>query len=310
MQSIQEYNNSIYYREHNKIIEYDLLARKNRVRYVVNNIGNEYYVLTHNSICIKINESYYVNSLKLVDIDYRIFVLQTPNQNKYIVGESIFPAEKLTLYDLRGSFIKLINTKDFWISDGLSYSQLDVSIDGRIITWYRKIIYIFFLDNNFKMMVTCQPCSDVWETKFVFGSSRLAIINVSYVKNLYTSAILDINMKDAKYYDTKWDIMLCLSNGPIQIYGVVQLNSLVEINHNHEFIHYHKKLNLLITKGYELFVIESNHKLKHVNVGINYIMDRTIIPNLIMEIISDLYLFDLLPYEIVYVELYQRILCV
>jgi len=106
-----------------------------------------------------------------------------------------------------------------------------------------------------------------------------------YILNLHTEAFRQIEYDDSKYFESYHNTMLHLGQQIIGIYDADKLYLIFQIPHNNVFVYYHKKLDVLITEDLQLFIITNYHKLKCVNMGINYIVDRLIFPNLIMEII-------------------------
>jgi len=312
MEQIQEYGYSLYYIQNNKIIEFNLMSKIKRMHRDVANKKCIFKVLDRNLIGYKINKRYFLNNLFLSTISYSVFVLQDPCGDKYIGIDEGYLKE-MAIYDMLGNFRKKINR--------VPHADWVVSRDGKIIAWTKfgslYKLYIYSLNCNLELDIVTLKHKGVNQRLiclingfrlvengdgFFWKKSSTRIINIK------TGAIMKINTKGVKYYDTNHDIMLGLGPANIKIYDANKLSSVTEINHKYKFIHYHKTLDILITENLQFFKITSNYKLIQVNIGINYIMDSITHPIMIMEIISQCNLFDILPPEFVFIELYQMLL--
>jgi len=318
MDQIQEYNNSIYYVQDYKLIEFNLLSKNKYLHRVINKRKSfSYDVLAPKLIGYMIYKSYYLNNRLLLDNINRVLILQTKPidgtiGHKFIVADYMRGDYDLEFYNLDGIFIKKIQNTEFWKIDDRHYHQLHVSYDGQIITWdIDNKIRIIDLDINMTTNKTFQKYNldfNIGHTRWLRNSSRLVIINMTHIVNIHTKAILKIK-KELKYFDTSNDIMIGLEYQMIQIYDVRELKNIKQIQHDYEFAHYHKKLNILITRSCELFVITSCYKLKRAIIGINYVIDNYKFPNSIMDIVVDsVTMFELLPNEIIFTEVYRMIL--
>jgi len=322
MEQIQEYACSLYYFQNNKLIEFNLLSKRKYIHYQKKYDEDvTYNVLNSNLIVYVINGECYFNK-KFIFESYlgRILIMQTHNVfNKYIIHDPKKSGSyKLELYDQNANLIKKIPNREFWNLNSCFYRQLDISKNGKIITWsyklngtYNSVISVLSLNQNLEINVMKINCDVlIFDIKFVNSSSRLVIINnQSHVININTNARMKINHKYSRYFDTKRNIMLRIRDRTIKIYNTEQLTFIEKIHHNHEFVYHHQKLDILITKSCYFFVITADYKLKNVNIGMNYGIDCCMFQDMIMEIIiyPDL-LFELLPYEILFTDLYQMLI--
>jgi len=315
MEQIQEYNNSIYYFQNNNLIEFNLQTKKRHLHYQNTNDQNiKYHVLSYNIMAFQIGGNFYlVNRQHLMNpckplckhMD-RSIILQTPDGDIYIAIEKTY---KYHLYNIKGKMVKTMKVTSFWERYHF-YRQFDVLNNGQIVTWDR-FIYVFGLSNNLEMSKIRQiQCNIPGQTNCVIGSSRLVIIKDKYIINIHTGIEKTIII-NGKYFDTNHNLMICLGYKIIVIYDANKFNIIAQINHHHEFIHYHKKFDILITESLQLFVITPKYKLKSANIGLNYFKDRAIFPNQLMEMITDnSLLFDFVPDEITFDVLYQQLLWV
>jgi len=311
MKQIQEHNNSIYYIQNNELVEFNIITKRKRIRCIAYEPILEYHILSSNLIGYLIGNKYYLNYMLLLKDQEKIFVLQ--KCAKYILGRK---DNYLCFYDLSGMFVSRI-------SQQFRFIQFDVADNSQIITWGGNgsswgDIKIYSLDNNLRLNFTKilfnEPIS---HTIYVRNSSRLAVIKNSL--NFGKFHLINTNNKNiakvikmwrtCDFFDTNRDIMVCLECNIVELYDVYKLNLITQIRHDYNFVYYHKKLDLLITRSLELFVITNDYKLMQLNIGLNYIVDRIAFPNVVMEIISlQQLLFELLPFEIIFVELYQMLL--
>jgi len=318
MEQIQEYNNSIYYSQNGKLHEFNLLSKSKRIHWQWKHGKLDmFHVFKRNLIGYALNKKFYLNGKFIFDIIKRIFIMQTKTTNtKYIIHDTYCGAleYELKVYNLDGNLIREILNTIFWKKEFGQYNQLDVSYEGQIITWNYidgiHPIYILSLHDDLEITkITKIPGIICQHTQCVIGSSYLVVVDKKYVMNINTDTILKNNDSRSKYFETNKNTMIKLNHQTITIYDAYQLTPITQIQHNYEFIYYHKKLDILITKSCKLFVITANYKLKRCNIGNNYIIDQTITPNQIMEIIAvSTMLFELLPEEIVFSELYMTIL--
>jgi len=318
MEQIQEHDNSIYYVHNNKLIEFNLITKnkyihKQMIKYLT------YHVCDRNTIFYQGGGNLYLNNTTLSRTNHQIVIMQTPNKKKYILCGI---DDLIKIYDLTGHLIKTISNPKISIKTiplphlfHIDCFQYDVSSDGKIITWEIigdfNNIFILNLNNNLDMIVTTISLNTKsYITTCVYGSSRLVILGCPslYIINIQTMATISKNDK-SKYFETNTNTMIRLGPEIIEIYNADTLNTIKQIQHKYEFIHYHKKLDILITTSFQLFVITTDYKLKRSNIGINYAVDQNTTPILIMDIIMDYEtLLDFISYDILLIELYQQIL--
>jgi len=325
MQQIKEHSNSIYYVQNDTLIEFDLLSKNISHHYVANK-EMEYHVLSNTLIGYQIGTEYFIkstinnnNTIILSTYVDRAYIMQSPNNKKYVVierSDRIFELYNLEYLVKTQQFkykqyypTRTMYRETFW-SSNRGYEQIDLSSDGKIITWNYSML-MFHLDDNLNVNKTSITYDlAIYSTFCVIGSTRLVIVigldsHIINIHNLKTMCI----KTHSKYFDTNHNIMLHLDSKNIKIYDVTQLTLVAQIEHDYKFIHYHKKLDTLITDSCELFVISVDHKLKRASIGLNYFNDIDVYPNMMMDIVTDpILLFALIPDDIVFCELYQQLL--
>jgi len=149
---------------------------------------------------------------------------------------------------------------------------------------------------------------------FIGNGSRF-IFSSHYVWNTKTWQTLCYNssahsnnyVKTIKFFDT--GNYLIASNGKtIDIYNADSFEYLKNIDFFGDIM-YHSGLNLLIMNKITCYRLDLDFELRRIKMGFHYQIDCAIIHNQIMDILLlKCLLFDLLPLEIVCIELYGKII--
>jgi len=311
-----EYGNSIFYIQNRKvgedIIEYNLLSRLRRIWFKSKTMIKYYYVCGENKIFA------YYNNNHNIQIKWNNKIIAIGSK-KYLAAIRTTNMVGLILKYLRYGFLKSDETIKYI---NHLFEFVDVSFDNKCMIFYQKGIWYMMETAYFDPHLKC-----LLDKSNVFGntvyhnikcsrkcfswmqnSSRFVRIGCcnGLILDIHTGAIFK-NKFGNNIFDFGLDFLICIKSR--QIY-VCNLNFQViwNVDCDYQFIGYHCGLRVLVTDDFRCFRVDLDHKLEPIILGKNYIQDRIIDYNQIMIMILHSYmLFDLLPYEILCVELYQAI---
>jgi len=324
MENIQEYNNSILYCKNNKLIEYNLLTKRRYLHYIPVDgmVILDYFMVKGNKVISIYNRNtcrhfdrhdkiqiIWNNKIIAKNIDLGdIYRMQVENNIYVLLSIRGRCGTQYCLYDIDG----LIASRK------LSEKNLDISSDGRWIILsdyvtdcsYVKLIddinLLSLFDFTYHLNRSDHIDGYAFYIRWLSNSTNFIIID-GCVINVYTYNKLKI-VKKCNVLDID-DFLIQSQPNSINIYDVNSLNLRSTINCNLYFVTYHRKLKIMITKNMEYYRIDSHCNLNKITMGKNYLRDRNIVPNCIMDCILEKYLvFESLPLEIKCVELYQEIL--
>jgi len=321
MRQFKEHGNSVFYIEDvsDVLIEYNLITKCKCKHFETKFVIYDYYITSENDLIV------FYSGFD----DYRII------WNQYILKL------KLNRYNLSTAMIVLEGKTYLHIwhnNDPFLYSKDGKFKNVNFFPYHREIS-----DDGKKWIVIKdgQICVESTNINCMFYDSSIACRSFSWLTNssrfalnFWNDTVINVTTKLGRkftcidrLFDTGDYILLhCLdSENKIVVYDVANFNELACINCSIEFLIYHKRLNVLVAKNFDCYKITPDYKLQKIDLfkgaifcpfrlqkivfGQNYILDFEMIENPVMNVILDSeMLFDLLPYEIICIELYQQIL--
>jgi len=331
---IKEFGNSIFYiNDKHHLIEYNILSKKCylHVRYM-NSLVCDYFIVDGNKIIIR---SYYEKIIVTLN-NQNINMMHIPLYFPFDGNIRFLKTSESVYFNIAGndySYICAING-NLKLMSGFFLPSNDgkklMYKDGEI-TYFADTNDVLpnILNNsnskigNRKIMRTLRKKGVTVRKgsfeRFVHNSYHLVFHFRNkkwYIENINNQSEMRINYccrKHCRYVDIG-NFLIEIDQG-INVYTVDNLKYLRTIQYNSNRISFHNGLRLLLfedTSGaFEYYRLNSYCELENVKLGSNYTIDCKVISIYIMDILMDVGLiFDLLPYEIIYVELYQQMILI
>jgi len=315
-----------------KIIKYNIISNKKNIIYQTDtNSSIDQYNIIDNDIIIEIIQNckskiIFNNNKIILDcnecLDVYLFRI------RYEMWAAVTMIGYVMFYNLNGLMkrqslngifydISMVDQKiliyrpDFCKSYGaiLIKNMIDVS-DIESIFDFSGIISFVKVDKLQELIVNGYFVDCIsWAQK----SSRIGVVNLDnemdLVINFDTKVSVLIN--NCELYVDAGNYLIGVESKYTEIYDVDSLILLKKVNNCFDYMLYNKELNLLISDTFDLYRINSKYDFEKITLGRNYINDRCIYENYIMEIIlNNILWFDLLPMEILCTELYRGLLIV
>jgi len=323
----KEYNNSIFYLEGRNVIEYNILSKKKYVHYrFLNGLPIWYFINEHNKVFVytsyRRNIMEWNNWIIYLGLNniYGVYFLGSSTGEQYIAVRFC----KLIKIFRSGHFIKKIYRQMYYdiSSDGCKISFYDRKRSQLYIANTMDILNAIFSKTKFQLYPSdmksifkkISDCIDFpWKSfpQFINNSYRFVIsIFESIIENVKTLSKTYYNIDGELYYEIydTGEFLICTDHQSIYVYDAIKLRYLKTIKYSGQKI-YNSKLNLLIINNDDYYRLDSSCELQKVNLSLNYMNDRVIVSNAVMDIVlSDYLLFDLLPNEILCIELYSEVI--
>jgi len=303
------------------IMEYDIVKRKSYVRFKTTQQIWKCTVLNNKKIFVgteknngSIIDSFYLDNQiiklpKLLIKNVNVNVLETIHGLIIVVDNlkecAVIHNEKITYHKAS----RIASSKD----------NHNIIFDLNEKFYYKNIYYCnvdeLFCDGHEISIWNCRgpnrcfgTSSRYWIDNYFFGTGCCH----DNIHNKDTK-ITCLFKHDAYFYCTSTDLFFSYHNNDnvktINIYNANTLKIIKTITLELNIIGYNKDYDLWMTTGFKCYKMTRFFELKEVHIGENYLVDQRKIPNTVMDIvlINEL-LFDLMPLELVCIELYREIL--
>jgi len=323
MFTIKECGHMLYYinRSMRQVIQYNLLSKKKHIYYQTSQNIYNYHIFGDHRVFIFIRDYYG----RVVDWNNKWFKIKKPICYEYFLHVSrclyfiVSTFNKFYIYNQYGKIMTLVATD----------IALHVSSDGNFVLVLIEGTLYLAEAQNFMNHILQYPNhkiynSDVYDiVKDVSNIKHKIDLPTSYWHTInnsikivgfytYPSCIINIvsNAKMEIYNPFCIDIgdfLIVLNRNP-KIYNANNFELIQKIKCGLDFIAYHSGSKLFISQDLQTYRFDNMSFVK-IQLGKNYLVDSTVIPNFVMNIIlCDDMLFDLLPYEVVCIELYGQII--
>jgi len=222
--------------------------------------------------------------------------------------------------------------KDYYRGNNTIIENLIVSHDGQTIVYcgrlglYRQNIGNISINELFKgkygaKLIKCKNSNSLLHLDDIFWieGGNCILIDEKIVYNLDNDKEMMVNCDSSVMYLVNCHILVICFEGCMDLYDVNIMQYVGKIGKEQleclecsVFMEYNRELNVIILNNdcYRITECGGKYKLVHVILGVNYIADTDYVPNgvrLIMDLLVDTIL-DMLPNEILFVELYRCVL--
>jgi len=314
MNNIKVYDGSIFYVDDTKrnIIKHNIVSEKSYVYYkskpikldmdyIIDPIIKDYYIFGRNTI------------LLIEDFDFYIFWNgRIIVRCAFIDYWSIVCAEDSVYF-----YVKWNNILSIYNSSGVNYqfylgkSNIAISQDGqKIVIWGCGDINITYMSNSegYNLFENSTLGIKIAGSyfKWINNSSRFIIGQYCNLIDTYTWRVYKIFTDTYDFFDLGYVLIHCMID-KIILYDPDDMSILNTIHCVAKFVAYHSHWKALITAQLEYYCVTPKYELRKFKPAMNYLHDMVSNPIMDMILFNGL-LFELLPDEILYTNLYKIIL--